>query len=383
MKEVLRNRLTYVALILPSLIALLFLAIFLPAIDRADQNLKGFHLDIVNEGGASTAALAHQLAMHVPFSTKLTTRDVALQDVSRDTAQMVVVIPNSFATDVQHGRAKLTFILNGAAPTSTQSLLESAESKLVEAVNDAVYAKAQSQVRQALKEQIGASAVATRNGTAHPMLPDIPRTLVVAKTTYVHHASSRTASLVPFLLLITSFIGAMAMSVVSYQAISTIRRSGRILSTLGMQTSINVLTSAIVGLVWLGALHLANVTEAVSFWGAWAYLSLAEFLMLCVIQLFVYLLGLPGLALGLLLFPLQLVTSGVLVPKQLLPAAYNDLAAWLPGGYLIDLANRVYDGSPLPDHFWWVAIAFIFVAMAAVVGRTCLDGARQRRQPVQ
>jgi len=86
----------------------------------------------------------------------------------------------------------------------------------------------------------------------------------------------------------------------------------------------------------IGLMHLFNISSNESFLFIYFFQSVMFLAFLCLAQVFVILFGNTGMVFNICALSLQLVTSGVLVPKTMLSEGYKHVAAMLPATYGAD-----------------------------------------------
>src|SRR5699024_8784532 len=148
-----------------------------------------------------------------------------------------------------------------------------------------------------------------------------------------NEAEGFVATMIPLIVVLASFIGAMIMSQQLQFATDKVRSQvGPWRLSLSMQV-INVIFTVILALLTLKIMMFFDIHIETSFQVAWVFQSLLFFSFLTLSQLFVILFGNPGMVFNIALTATKLVSAGAIVPRDMLPSFYQSIGNLLPATY--------------------------------------------------
>lgn len=106
------------------------------------------------------------------------------------------------------------------------------------------------------------------------------------------------------------------------------------------------------------------------FLSLWGFQTLFVGAFLFLAQLFVLIFGTAGMVFNIILLSLQLVTSGALVPRDLLLDFFYSIGRYLPATYAVEgNMNILFGGTTLSHDLWalcWIIFMVILLGMATV-----------------
>ncbi|WP_036640778.1 ABC transporter permease, partial [Paenibacillus durus] len=121
-------------------------------------------------------------------------------------------------------------------------------------------------------------------------------------------------------------------------------RTGR-WQRLGARIAITIPAAIIVSLVGTSLVMLLGGQVEQGFFALWGYQTLFVLTFMIVTQTLIMLLGTAGMLINTALLSVQLVSSGAMMPREMLSGFYFNLGSALPATYAIEgLMNLLFGG---------------------------------------
>ncbi|WP_052483887.1 YhgE/Pip domain-containing protein [Bacillus sp. OxB-1] len=327
-------------------------------------------VSIVDEDGTGEVATALQqgLSFQVKVHSQL---DEALEEMNKRETEMVIQIPSHFMTTLQEGKQPFIYYwINQASPIFSKSIMEQAANQVTNELNANVFAKQTAsgaavfiqQLQQLRLDLPTEQAIAGAIQSQLSALETDPVKKIIKKP---NEASEFSANLVPLMVIISSFVGAMVMIMQIHEASSFLRTAHSKWSLFLGRQLINVTVAFLLPLLTIGLMRLFSVEIEEPLYLVYLFQGVMFLTFLLFAQVFVYLFGNYGMAFNILALSLQLVTSGVLISRDLLSSGYRTLSAFLPATYGADgmLLQKMTSLA------WIASVALIIAAGAVVAGR--------------
>jgi len=196
-------------------------------------------------------------------------------------------------------------------------------------------------------------------------LPKEPVQMTITKTNNVEGFS---ASMIPLLVVLASFVGAMIMSMQLHFVSVYLRPHFNKWSVFLSRLFINLIVSITLSLMTLILIKIFNIELQQGIFTAWWFQSLLFFTFLSITQMFVAVFGNVGMVLNIITMATQLVSSGAMVPRELLSDFYLKIGSLLPATYGADgYFSLVFGGGNLiKDAFSLLLITGILLLVTAV-----------------
>ncbi len=350
--KLIRNKLFWGGIIVPVLFQVVYLCIAVPAIKDGNDRMNGFNIAIVNEDRMLGQEIAAHLIQVLPFKTEDSPDLNASLDAMNDgKLNMVIHITADFTAKVQSGEARISYYINQAAPSMTRQVMEGAATGINQILNEQAF--------ENIKEVLAANSAAALSQTGLPEnileLISMQMTQAFNSLKYinieadirkVNNAEGFAQGVLPFFIFLVYFVGCIIMTVLhvlAYKPLGSEFSRWKILFSL-FTTNI-VVSLAIPGVV-IGIISAFGIPFNLDIWIIWGLLSLGFFTLLYTIQAFTNWFGFPGMAVIVILFPLQLVSSGLIYAKEILPAFYSAVGDYLPATYFGNgILKSLYGGS--------------------------------------
>ena len=322
---------------------LIFFIVWMTAYDGVNERAGKLRIGLVNEDTVIGEEIGQQIRQRTPFQLEIyESMQLAKSDMNDRNLEMIIQIPASLTMSLQSGKeTEISYWINQSNATLAKSIMENTAFHLSKDLNHSLYTTQTSEVakqftdqlqqlpiQEVLSAQISESISASLNTLSHSSIK-----ATVIKTNEVEGFA---ANLVPLMLIISSFVGAMVMIMQHEEAVQSLVVTISKWHLFWSRQIINISVAILLPLLTISLMSIFNITNQESlltvylfqFMLFWAFLSLA--------QMFVLLFGKIGMIFNILLLSLQLVTSGVLVPKIMLSDWYIKVASLLPATYGAD-----------------------------------------------
>ncbi|UUZ90428.1 DUF3533 domain-containing protein [Paenibacillus sp. P25] len=141
--------------------------------------------------------------------------------------------------------------------------------------------------------------------------------------------------MVPMMMVLSSFVGAMIMGMNLQQSTMGIGPSVSRWSKFGARVLINVTSAFVIALVGSAMTVLLGAQTAGGFIALWLFQSLFLMTFMFFSQMFLIVFGMAGMLFNIIMLSVQLVSSGAMVPRELLGGFYHTLSEYLPATYAV------------------------------------------------
>ncbi|BCG59763.1 YhgE/Pip domain-containing protein [Paenibacillus sp. URB8-2] len=367
-KEFLKMKTTKIGIATALLFQLIFSIIWMTGYEGVSEQIDKLSIAVVNEDMKSGAVIAKQLSAALPVKVE-TAADMesARERLDDRRIQMIVHIPANFTALAasRDGKAAIQYVVNESNPSMIKSMMTSIASQVTAAANkQAIAAGTQAALSQGMPAE---KAAATSVLLSERVVSDIQSVNIVDGTNN---------QMVPMMMVLASLVGAMIMAQnfeISAMAISA--RTGR-WQRLGARFAITIPAAIVVSLVGTSLVMLLGGQVERGFWALWSFQTLFVFTFMLVAQALVALLGTAGMLLNIVLLSMQLVSSGAMIPRELLSGIYVNLGSVLPATYAVEGLMNLLFGGPGNG-----SIAAALLVTAAVMALVMTGVTALRREP--
>jgi len=357
LKALMKRPTTIVGIVTALMFQVIFSVIWMTGYDGVTDRADQLRIAVVNEDEQFGRQIADNLAKELPFDmVPIDNLDEAKAKLEERDLQMVVHIPADFSRKAssQGEQASVQYFLNESNPALIKSIMSGAAEKITAQVNKQAVGAGLQNVLGGLKmpaEQASAAA----GGLSERVVSEYRSTNVV---------QGMNNQMVPMMLVLASYVGAMIMGMNVEQSSMAVRGQAGKWARFGARSVINVGAAFLVSLV--GASLLAALGGQIE--QGFAQLWLFEFVVLLtfmfVSQMFLYLFGMAGMLFNIMLLSAQLVSSGAIVPRELLSGFYTGLGQALPATYAVDgNMNLLFGGPSIGSD----ALSLVLIAAVAIV----------------
>lgn len=301
--------------------------------------MKELQVGIVSLDNQMGPIIAEQLTKSLPVTTvTLDSQDQALKQLNDRKLQMVVTIPEDFSQSAaaKDGSAKLIYSINESNPQMIKNVMSSIAVQITETIN-----------KQAIMQ--GVEAVLTEAKLPTDQVQGLSTALserVTSEFTYMNKVDGQNNQMVPMMLVLASYVGAMLLGM-------NLETSSRMLAAnysrwqrFGARAIINIVAAVFVSLVGSALLMALGGQAEHGFMAVWGFQALFVLAFMFTSQLFVLLLGPGGMVFNIIMLSAQLVSSGAMMPRELLPDFYQNISVVFPATYAVEGMMDLLFGGP-------------------------------------
>ncbi|QYR20741.1 SNG1 family protein [Paenibacillus sp. sptzw28] len=336
------------------------------------DRLKQLRVGLVALDAQMGPAIAEKLQKSLPVHSELIAdAEEARRLLNERRLQMVITIPADFsqALMTRGGKAALQYTLNESNPALIKSMMSSIASQVTATVN-----------KEAISR--GALALLTQTklpaGQAEGSAAELSER-VTSSFTYSNKVNGMNNQMVPMMLVLASFVGAMIMGMNLQQSSMAVAPHVGRFQLFAARSAINAAAAIVVSLVGSSLVMALGGQAEQGFLAMWGFQALFLLTFLFVTQMFLILFGMAGMLFNIILLSAQLVSSGAMVPRELLSDFYLGLGKIFPATYAVEGSMNILFGGPgIGDASLGL---LIIVASAALVG--ALAVLRKGRMPQQ
>ncbi|NMF01266.1 YhgE/Pip domain-containing protein [Aneurinibacillus aneurinilyticus] len=356
---------TVVGIVTALLFQILFPIIWLTAYDHVTDRVDQFKLAIVNEDrGNIGEKVVQDLSNYLSFQvTKVDSLKQAMNDLEQRKYRMVIEIPANFSSLVQQLNQKAPFIfhINESNPTMIKNVMHSVANEVAKAANhESIKAEIEATFEQAHMPANQAKKMAT-------MLSE----RVVMKIEPLHSVSNFSSSMIPMMVVMACFVGSMMMAMQMQKVSTELKEQFTKWERFSARMLINFASAIIISSIGATLIYSLGDHLAGGFLSLWLFQVTCMLAFLFVAQISLLLLGDAGAWVNIALLSIQLVSSGALIPRELLSPFYLEIGKYLPATYAVDgLMNLVLGGSGISEtvaSLLWITIG------AAILGLLCVS----------
>lgn len=361
MSNLLRSPQMKVGIAAALMFQVIFSLIWMTAYDGVNERVGNFKIAVVNEDQGMGKVLVEELKTKLPFS--LDSYEVsgeAMNALEQREVQMMMTIPADFSAKLQMpGEAAiLDYRVNGSNAAMVKSVMESAAGTVTQMVDKKASLQGTEKVLQEMNMPEGQAAQTALALTG----------MVESRVETVHPVEGMNNQMVPMMLVLASYVGAMIMGMNMQQAVMTAGKQLSRLGVFGARVVINVGSSFVISLVGTSLVYLLGGQFEQGFAAFWLFQCLFVLTFLFFSQMFLILFGMAGMLFNIAVLSLQLVTSGALVPRQLLSSFYSTLGDYLPATYAVEgLMNIQFGGGKMGSDLIILAV----IALVSVFVSWC------------
>jgi len=356
--------------------------------DRIDQLNVAAVIEDTQIDESITAAFVQTDVIKMKEYTSL---EKAQQALERDDIQMVIHMDESFTDQLRSTKqGVIDYYINQAKPTIQRQMMEEIAREITLHINTEVF---QHMNKEIIPEQVLTQA--TIPAEAKPMAEELMMGLTEQ---LIHHPVNENViklnnqdgfaiSMIPLLIVLASFIGAMLISQHLHFAEMKLSKQHSLWANFMSRQLINIAAAMSIACLTIGLLSVFNVEIDKSMLSLWGFQSLLFYSFLALSQLFVMLFGNIGMVVNIVLVALQLAASGALVPRPLLSTTYQQIGEYLPATYGADgYFTFIYGGSGLSDVIFaiiTITIISLVVACSIVLCKQTVSKRKEKRKTIE
>jgi uncharacterized phage infection (PIP) family protein YhgE len=375
-KKLIKNKLFMLGLLVPIFFQIIFLSIVIPAIKDGNDRVTDMNIAVVNEDTVLGVEVSSKLFSVLPFKTeKLSGLDDALDEMENGDFNMVIYIPSDFTLKVQQGEAQISYYINQAAPSMTKQMMEAAALSINQTLNEASFTAIIENLKQSSITVLGQTGLpeetlAQISSYLEQAFGSLKYTSITGDIQKVNNADGLASTVFPFLIFLIYFISCILLTVLHALVYKPLKSEFSTAKVLLSQLVTNIVISLVIPGVFIGLLACFDISFSFSLAAAWILLSAGFFTFLYTIQAFTNWFGLPGVAVVVLLLPLQLVSSGLIYSKEILPSFYSAAGDCLPATYFGNgMLKMFYGGASVSEEILMlllIAVIMMFLSTLSV-----------------
>jgi YhgE/Pip-like protein len=348
---------TFIGIATAVLFQVVFSVVWMTGYDGITDRMDRLHVAVVNEDAGFGAQVAQQLKSTLPVQVETAVSlEIAQQRLDERKLQMIIRIPAGFSerAAAPDNTAAISYIINESNPALIKSMMTSIAADVTAAVNkQAISAGAGSMLGQlnvpAEQTTVISGALAER---------------VTSDIQSVNPVDGINNQMLPMMMVLASYVGAMIMGMNLEQSSMAIRAQSGRWQRFGARTLINLAAAVVVSLVGTSLVMALGGQSEQSFIALWGFEALFILTFMFVSQLFLILFGMAGMLFNILLLSAQLVSSGAMMPRELLSDFYANLSNVFPATYAVEGSMNLLFGGPATLH---PTVGLLLILGAAVL----------------
>lgn len=331
---------TIIGIVTALLFQFVFTVIWMTGYNGMSDRTDTFVIGIVNEDPLTGSTIAAQLKEQLPVQVReMDNPAEAARQLENRSLQMVMRIPPDFsaAAASPDGAAPLQFTINESNPSMVKSMMSALAEQITASVNKQVI---HTGARQMLiqMQQPEEQAEMTAGFLSERVTADI---------SYINPVQGVHNQMVPLMIVLASYVGAMIMGMnLELSNMAAAAAGIGKWQRFGARMMFNMAAAVVISLVGVSLLFALGGQSASSFLALWGFEALVVLTFILVSQLFLLLFGMAGMALNIMILAAQLVTSGAIMPRELLPEFYGLISRSFPATYAVEGAMNLLFGGP-------------------------------------
>lgn len=363
---------TKVGMMTAVLFQLIFTVVWMTGYQGINDRIDRLNVAIVNEDQTMGATITENLQQNLPVGVKTGMTLAEAQEMLQDRQiQMIVQIPSDFASKAQSQEsASINYFINESNPVMIKNMMTSIADSITSTVNKQAVTNGMAGIlsSQAKLPQEAAQTAAT-----------VMSERVVSNIESVNVVQGMNNQMVPMMMVLASYVGAMIMGQnfqISSKALGA--RFGR-WQRMAVRLIVTAASSVVVSLVGTSLVAAFGGQMAHGFLALWGFQALFLLTFMFVAQMFLFLFDMAGMLFNILVLSVQLVSSGAMMPRELLPEFYQALGTVFPATYAVEgLMNVLFGGTGTSGDV--IALLLIIaVSLVLIVVSTAL---RRDKAPV-
>ena len=343
LKQFFKHPETFIGITTAFVFILIFFCVWMTAYDGVTDRTDQLKIGIVNEDEQMGSMIEKELMKNVPFEVKTyQSIESAKTDMNQRKLDMVMQIPANFSSQLQEKeKTEIHYYINQANASLAKQIMDVAAKNISQSINENVYAYKQQLILSNLHEKLGETVPSKElaqnlSSSISQVLQSLNIQSVQASVEKTNNVDGFEATMVPLMIVLASFVGSMVMSLNVNMVSSKLKNTYSKWSIFLARQIINMGASILFTMITLSFLAIFNIEMNTTLFETGVFQILVYFSFLSFTQMFVVLFGPGGMLFNILSLSLQLVTSGVIVPKVMLSNFYQTVSSYLPATYAAD-----------------------------------------------
>lgn len=343
---------TSLAIVVALMAQLIFCICWMTAYDGVLERSHHLKIAIVNEDGEFGQTIVQQLQGELPFETITMTQQDAIQDLEQRNVHLIVTIPEKFGQNVQTPgtKATISYKINDSNPQVTKSSMQSVVTIVANELNHNAALQGTQMVLEQFKLPSEQASL-----TAQDILNKVESDLQS-----IHPVDGMNNQMLPMMLVLASYVGAMLMAMNVHQVSMTIGSAISKWHHFSVRAFLIVIGAVIVSLVGSSLILALGGQMESGFASFWLFHFLTVLTFMFFAQMFLIVFGMTGMFINMVMLSLQLVTSGTIVPREMLSDFYQWLGQFLPATYAVEgVMNLGFGGVHTQKDVWALLITLL------------------------
>ncbi|MCM3268395.1 YhgE/Pip domain-containing protein [Paenibacillus elgii] len=330
---------TIIGIVTAMMFQIIFSLVWMSGYQGVNENVKQLKIAVVNEDQGVGKRVEEQLVSSLPFrmiSEPSLSR--AQEKLNNREVQMVLHLPADFSKQlqVQGQKGRIDYYINESNPALIKSIMQG----VANGVTATVGKEAAAMGMQAVLVQANmpaAQAQSMAQGISDKVKSNIES---------VNPVQGMHNQMVPMMMVLASYVGAMIMGMNIQQATAMLGPSFSRWSKFGARVIINVVSAVFIALIGSSLVVAMGGQTAAGFVSLWLFQTLFLMAFMFFSQMFLIVFGMAGMLFNIAMLSIQLVSSGAMVPRELLGGFYHTFSEFLPATYAVDGGMNVLFGGP-------------------------------------
>ncbi|MEI3613990.1 YhgE/Pip domain-containing protein [Pseudogracilibacillus sp. SO30301A] len=377
LKDFFKQRETLLGISAAVAFQLIFVIVWLTGYDGVYERVDQFTIGVINEDSVLGEKITSELKDNIPFQvTMYEELPQAKRELDEKSINMLIHLPNEMTKNIQaNENTHIDYYINQSVPTLTKQMMETSANKLNEQVNWQINETINIQLKETIPQKIAAESsneeiIEEVASQAVMMMQEnsqiSPVQMNVMKT---NDKEGFVFSMVPLLIVLASYIGAMLISQHLQFSDAKLKSNYNRFALFTGRQIINVLVATTISLLTVCLMNLFKIEIDHNFFALWGFQAILMFSFLTLSQVFVMLFGNLGMIFNIALTATQLVSSGAIVPRELLSSFYQGLGSVLPATYGVNsYFSLIYGGGDLASDlkYLWIIISTLLIIALGV-----------------
>lgn len=220
----------------------------------------------------------------------------------------------------------------------TKSIMQAVAGNITATVNKEAVAAGASAVLTQMNPQLPAEqATQIAQGLSSKVSSDIQST---------NKVKDMPNQMLPMMLVLASIVGTMIMGMNFSASTNLIGASLSKMQKMAARIAITVIAAIVIGLISATMVVALGGQVDKGFIALWGFESLFLLTFALVAQMFLTLFGNAGMLFNIAMLSLQLVSSGAIVPRELLSNFYHSISNFFPATYAVNGLMSILFGGP-------------------------------------
>ncbi|MNO26888.1 ABC-2 family transporter protein [compost metagenome] len=214
-KAFLKSPQCIVGIVIALMFQIIFTLIWMTAYHGVNDRVNQMKIAVVNEDQGLGTTIESSLKDKLPFELISVSAEKGNKMLENREVHMLLRIPADFSEKLQTSgdMAKLNYTLNGSNPAMVKSMMESVAAGITESINKQAVEQGASQVLQGLSVPAEQAGMIVKEISGR----------VESEVVTIHPVDGMNNQMVPMMLVLASFVGAMIMGMNLFQASRRIR----------------------------------------------------------------------------------------------------------------------------------------------------------------